>query len=143
MVLSDSSLLDANGMLDSTLFIADTLWHDVIDTAAIRALEISLHNYSAGDVDPPLPHASDNRRVRLSMDRQNLEYYSPSNVWKAATDSPFRIVESLAYLDSLQVAVSTLLNYTLDRDSSMVMINDLYGETADPLYLRSVILIIL
>ena len=126
--LRDSSLLDANGMLDSTLFIADTIWHDVIDTAALRALEIGIHNYSEENVDPPLPDPGDGLLSRISEDRLNLEYYSPSDVWKADENSPFRVVESKAYLDSLQRAVSTLLDYNRERDSTLMMFNDLYGK---------------
>ncbi len=127
LTLSDS-LLDANGMLDSALFTPDTLMVDVIDTAALAALEISLYNYSGNVVTPPLSDPVTGLVTRLSEDRARVEYFSPSTTWLADDTSPFHILKGKQQLDSLQMAVNTLLDYTGKRDSTMVLINDTYGK---------------
>ena len=127
LTLSDS-ILDENGMLDSTLFIADTVIRAVIDTAAMDALDIDLHNYDGKMVTPPLFDSSGEGTAVLSEDLTQVLYYTPSKTWMAGDDSPFYLLGSEHYLDSLQQAVATLLDFTEKRDSSRLLINDMYGR---------------
>ncbi|MCP4313502.1 MAG: DUF3078 domain-containing protein [Bacteroidetes bacterium] len=127
LTLSDS-LLDENGLLDTTLFIADTVIVAVIDTAAISALEIKLYSYLKGTITPPLADSVSGRSAHLSADQSEVHYFVPGNTWMADHDSPFYILKGEHHLDSLQQAVNTLLNYTRERDSTLLFINDMYGQ---------------
>jgi DUF3078 family protein len=127
LTLSDS-LLDEKGMLDSTLFIPDTIIVAVIDTTAIKALEIKLYSYLKGTVTPPLSDSSSGRQARFSDDRSQVHFYVPGSTWLADEDSPFYILSSQNHLDSLQQAINTLLTFNQERDSTLLMINDMYGH---------------
>ncbi len=52
LTFSDS-ILDENGMLDSTLFLLDTTVVTVIDTSALESLEVSLYSYSDSEIRLP------------------------------------------------------------------------------------------
>ena len=127
LTLSDS-LLDENGLLDTTLFIADTLVVSVIDTAAIRALEISLYSYLNGEISPPPADPSSGRSARFSEDSSMLKFYVPGTTWMADEHSPFYILNSQNHLDSLQQAINTLLDFTRERDSTLLIVNDINGQ---------------
>ncbi len=127
LILSDT-LLDENRMLDSTLFIADTIFVTVIDTAVLRELDISLYNYSKGVVSPPLSKLSSRRVARLSDDSTQVQYYVPRTTWMADKNSPFYILSDQLQLDSLQRAINTLLDYNLERDSTLIFIDDMFGN---------------
>lgn len=135
LTLSDS-VLDENGMLDSSLFIPDTVMVEVIDTAALRSLEIALHHFRDGKITPPLSKAPGSGPVRLSKDLSRVNYYASGTTWIADGNSPFRIVKGEHHLDSLHYAVHTLLDFTEERDSSLLMINDMYGRKT-PLWLTT------
>jgi hypothetical protein len=125
--LSDS-VLDQNGMLDSTLFTPDTLVRTVIDTAALRSLGITLHRLKGGRIIPPLSDPEGNRIVRLSADRKNVEYLIPGNRWVAEENSPFHLLRNRLELDSLQSALTVLLDYVEQGDSTRLYISDLEGN---------------
>lgn len=127
LTLSEA-LLDESGMLDTTLFIADTVLVSVVDTAAARTLEISIHTYSNGTISPPILDPSSGWSAELSDDRSWVNYYVPGTTWIADEDSPFLILSGEHQLDSLQKAITTLLDYTEERDSTLLLINDMYGE---------------
>ena len=82
LALSDS-LLDENRMLDSTLFIRDTIILSIIDTAAIRELGIKLYSYKNGTVIPPLSDQVSGRVAHLSRDRLKVNYSLPGTTWLA------------------------------------------------------------
>jgi hypothetical protein len=46
----------------------------------------------------------------------------------AAGESPFRLLEGPYQLDSLQQALNTLLEYTFERDSTLLLVNNMYGS---------------
>jgi hypothetical protein len=125
--LSDS-ILDENGMLDTTLFIADTVIVPVIDTTALTSLGISLHHCNGKQITPPLSDPAGSRTARLTDDMARVLYYLPGTSWLADAHSPFYVVHSAHHLDSLQQAVNTLLRFTENRDSTRLVINDIYGR---------------
>ncbi len=127
LTLSDS-LLDADGMLDSTLFIPDTMRVMVIDTAAIRSLGIELHQFTNNRFFPPLTEPGSKRTARLSEDLSHVLYFVPNSSWVADVNSPFHILDGRHHLDSLQWAVNALLNFTERRDSTRLLISDMYGR---------------
>jgi hypothetical protein len=127
LTLSDS-LLDADGMLDSTLFTPDTIRVKVIDTAAIRSLEIELHQFTNNRFFPPLTEPGSKRTARLSKDLSHVLYFVPNSSWVADVNSPFHILDGRYHLDSLQWAVNALLDFTERRDSTRLLISDMYGR---------------
>ena len=106
--------------------VPDTLIFTRIDTSALESLGISLHTLRDNVVTPPLDR--DGLNGVLSEDRSLVLYYSPGFTWKAAEGSPFNIMEGPYQLDSLQYAVNTLLEFTGGRDSTLLLVNDLYGN---------------
>lgn len=106
--------------------IPDTLLITRVDTSAIESLGITLHTYRDNQLIPNLDREGLNGV--MSSDRSKVLYYQPGITWKAADDSPFKIMEGPFQLDSLQYAVSTLLKFTGERDSTLLMVNDMYGN---------------
>jgi len=127
LTLSDT-LLDENGLLDSTIFTPDTVKVTVIDTAALNSLGISLHYYMDSQVRPPLAFGVGGTTPRMADDRSTVIYYRSGTVWEADEDSPFRVVDGRYHLDSLQYAVNKLLEYTEERDSTLLWISDMSGR---------------
>lgn len=123
---------DSTAMPDTTaiptipLAIPDTLRITEIDTFAIESLGISMHSYDDKQVYPSLDR--DGQTGTLSSDRSHVYYFKPGITWKASEESPFLIVDGEYQLDSLQLAVSKLLEYTNERDSSILWLNDMYGK---------------
>ena len=127
LTLSDS-LLDENGLLDSTIFTPDTVWTTVLDTSALQSLDIGLHYYRNGQIIPPLSLGEEGGVPSLSGDSSELIYFRTENIWEAEEESPFRVLEGRYQLDSLQFAVNKLLDFTELRDSSQIWISDLSGR---------------
>jgi len=121
------TILDEGRMSDSTLFAPDTVRIIVIDTAALNSLGISFHYYKDDRVSPPLALGKGGTTPSLSTDRSSVIYYTSDIVWKADEESPFHIVDGRYHLDSLHYAVNKLLEYTEERDSTRIMINDMRG----------------
>ncbi len=128
LAFSDT-LLDENGMLDSTLFLADTITELQIDTTALESLGIPLHRFTGGRILPP---------VREPYPRGS-EYMTPDSAYIVHTDtlrrlvappgSPFHVLRNRQQLDSLQAAMLILLDYTETRDSVQLLINDMHGRS--------------
>ncbi len=127
LTLSDS-ILDENGMLDSTLFIADTLLVTSIDTFALEALHISMHSYQRNRISPPVRSKGYHGKSYISRDMGYVVFVDTSYRWIAADHSPFLLLPGRFHLDSLQYAVETLLEFTEGRDSTRLMIDDIYGR---------------
>lgn len=132
-VLPEPEMVPDSGMQAvSPRLMPDTIRLQVIDTSALEALGISVHTLTAAGVYPPLD--LEGRTGRLSADRTRVIYYRPGFTWNAPEESPFRVLEGEHQLDSLQHAVDRLLEYTLDRDSTILWINDMRGHLS-PLWL--------
>jgi len=127
LTLSDS-LLDENGLLDSTLFNPDTMILTVLDTAALNSLEISLHSVVDGQITPPLATGTGGSIPTLSDKGDSVIYHRAGIYWEADEDSPFYMVEGRHQLDSLQYAVNELLEFTELRDSTQIWISDMSGR---------------
>jgi hypothetical protein len=117
---------DTTLVSESTEAVPDTVIRTVIDTSAIESLGISLHSYRNMQISPTLDR--DGQNGVMSEDRSKVLYYHPGIIWKAAEDSPFDILEGPYQLDSLQYAVNTLLEFTSERDSTLLFVNDMFGH---------------
>jgi len=106
--------------------IPDTVTLTLIDTAAIESLGISMHSYRGNQITPSL--TSPERIAVMTGDREQVLFYLAGTIWKASEESPFNILEGKHQLDSLQYALVQLLEYTSERDSSILWINDMSGN---------------
>jgi len=127
LTLSDS-LLDENGLLDSTLFTPDTVTTTVLDTVALNSLGISIHTIADSRITPPLAHGDDGGIPSLNDEGDSVLYHRPGISWEADQDSPFYVVEGKHQLDSLQYAVNRLLKFAEERDSTQLWISDMGGR---------------
>lgn len=118
---SDSTVLSGNPAV-----IPDTLVLTIIDTAAIESLGIVLHTYRDNQITPSLD--KEGLTGVMTADRSTVNYYRPGITWKASEESPFEIVEREYQLDSLQLALTKLLEFTSERDSTLLWVNDVYGN---------------
>jgi len=134
--LFSDSLLDANGRIDSTLFIPDTIVTLHIDTAALESLELPMYSYASGRISPSLDHSASRRSVQVSDDSTSLVYTDSISFLVAREDSPFYKVNGKAQLDSLQLAVKSLIEYNAMKDSTRLIFTDMYGR-ALPLWISS------
>lgn len=106
--------------------VPDTLFITHIDTAALQALEIGLHSYRNNRVTPPM--ISNGDTGYLNRDQTMVLYFTPGQLWRSVEDSPFMDLESEFQLDSLQFAVAKLLDFTRERDSTLLWVNDKFGK---------------
>jgi len=111
---------------DTIAQIPDTLRISLIDTAAIESLGITLHTYLDNQISPSLDKAD--QIGIMTADRSRVNYYRPGTTWKAAEESPFEIMEGEFQLDSLQIALNKLLEFTSERDSTLLWVNDIFGK---------------
>jgi hypothetical protein len=121
-----TNLADSLNMSANRLMIPDTLQITVIDTSALESLGISMYTYSGNRITPPLER--EGSTGRMTADRKRVLYYIPGTTWRAAPDSPFSVLESEYQLDSLQFAVNRLLEFSRERDSTIIWVNDLHGH---------------
>jgi hypothetical protein len=121
-----TNLADSLNMSANRPMIPDTLQITVIDTSALESLGISMYTYSGNRITPPLER--EGSTGRMTADRKRVLYYIPGTTWRAAPDSPFSVLESEYQLDSLQFAVNRLLEFSRERDSTIIWVNDLHGH---------------
>ena len=100
----------------------------VIDTAALRELDIKLYRIVKGTITPPLSEDTYERVASLSGDSTKVHYFVPRTTWIADRSSPFYILNNRQQLDSLQAAINTLLDFNFQRDSTLVFIDDMFGH---------------
>ncbi|MCK5692799.1 MAG: DUF3078 domain-containing protein [Bacteroidales bacterium] len=117
---------DSTELSDTPAAIPDTLVLTIIDTSAIESLGIVMHSYRDNQITPSLD--KEGLTGVMTADRSRVNYYRPGITWKASEESPFEIVESEYQLDSLQLALSILLEFNSVRDSTLVLVNDLFGN---------------
>lgn len=120
-VISDSTEISS-----VTSVPPDTLIVTVIDTAAIESLEISMFAFRDMQITPSLD--KEGMTGVMSPDRSWVSYIMPGITWKASEDSPFMVVEGEHQLDSLQYAVNKLLEFTSERDSTILWMSDMQGN---------------
>ncbi len=117
---------DSTELSDTPAAIPDTLVLTIIDTAAIESLGIALHTYRDNQITPSLD--KEGLTGVMTADRSAVNYYRPGTTWKASEESPFEIVENEYQLDSLQLALTKLLEFTSERDSTLLWVNNIFGK---------------
>ena len=117
---------DSTELSDTPAAIPDTLVLTIIDTSAIESLGIVMHTYRDNQINPSLD--KEGLTAVMTADRSMVNYYRPGTTWKASEESPFEIVENEYQLDSLQLALIILLEFTSERDSTLLWVNDIHGN---------------
>ncbi len=125
---------DSINLSDVPELIPDTVIITLIDTAAIESLGIAMYSFRGNQISPPLD--KEGLIGVMTADRSRVNYYSPGTTWMASEASPFKVVESEYHLDSLQFALKVLLEFTSERDSSILWVNDIFGDKT-PFWLSS------
>lgn len=125
----DSTVLsDPSAISGTPLPVPDTVIITLIDTSAIESLGITMYSYIGNQITPSLD--TEEWIGLMTADRDRVLYYMPGTIWKASEDSPFKIIEGEHQLDSLQCAVNKLLDFASERDSTILWVNDMYGNKA-------------
>ncbi|MGW8314706.1 MAG: DUF3078 domain-containing protein [Bacteroidales bacterium] len=113
---------------DSILPVPDTTVRTVIDTAALAALDIRMFGYRNAQIEPSLDEPDRRRSAIVTTDSLFLVYTDTLYTWVAERASPFRVLSGPHQLDSLERAIETLLAYNDQRDSTRVILSDLFGR---------------
>ncbi len=127
-ILFSDSIPEEIRMLDSTLFMPDTLLIVTIDTAALESLNIPLHQYSDQKITPAIYDPGLNRHAYVRSDSNFVVLTDTIYIWMADRQSPFYSLSGAHQLDSLQSAMETLLSSNERRDSTRLVFNDMYGK---------------
>jgi len=120
--------LDENGRIDSSLFVPDTIATLVIDTAALKSLELPMYNYLSDQIMPSLHTPELRRSAVLSFDSIYVVYTDSITFLMAREDSPFYRVKGKTQLDSLQLAIGSLIDFNALKDSTRMVFKDMYGR---------------
>ncbi len=115
-------------LIDSVIQISDTITELLIDFEYLLTKNIRLHRLSSGRIDPPFLKAGSRKTAAFNADSSGVVISTTSHVITAGEDSPFHIVPNANLPDSLKLAVETLLNYTFERDSLLLIISDIKGR---------------
>jgi hypothetical protein len=135
LVFSDT-IPDEIAQADSSLFVPDTLVSFSIDTTALESLDLPMYSYKAGQILPTLDQPEKRRSASLSPDLSVLVYTDSVSYLVAQENSPFYRVEGKPQLDTLQSAVQALLFYNALKDSTRIILKDMYGKET-PMWLTS------
>ncbi|MFW5707759.1 MAG: DUF3078 domain-containing protein [Bacteroidota bacterium] len=114
--------------------IADTISETLIDTLFLQSNNIQLYRIEEGEIEPPPIPDLRNRAIRFTDDSLGLISSEMRRVIAGDAESPFFIVPGYEMPDSLDAAVNALLDYTQQRDSVLLFIND-NGGRQTPLWL--------
>jgi hypothetical protein len=134
-LLPDSATMSAldtmpnvTAMIDSVIQISDTLTELFIDFEYLETKGVGLRRLSSAGIDPPFLEAGSRKVAIFNTDSSGVVFSSTTQVIIANEDSPFYIVPTTTLPDSLKMAVETLMDYTFERDSVLLMIDDLQGR---------------
>jgi hypothetical protein len=115
-------------MIDSMMFVRDTITEVFIDDVYLQSKNIQLHQIKDGEIIPPLLTPDDARAASLLPDSARVLVKETHLAFIARKESPFYKVPGNQMPDSLHFAVRTLLDYTDRRDSILLFVSDTYGR---------------
>lgn len=115
-------------MIDSMLYVRDTITEVFIDAHYLQSKDILMHQIVDDVITPPLLPSNDRRSARLLADSARVLVSDTSLAHIASRQSPFYKVPGREMPDSLRFAVEALLDYTDKRDSILLFFNDTYGK---------------
>ena len=116
--------------------VYDTIFETVIDTALLSMNKIKLHQLVKNRIRPPFVSPGSHKSSWFIRDSSKIIISDTTRAIAGNEASPFYLMPSEKMTDSLQVAVMTLLNYTGNRDSFLLYLNDIQGQKT-PLWLSN------
>lgn len=122
---TDSLRLQVN--LDE-LVQEDTTIRTYIDTSYLENKRVRVHKLTENGIEPSILPSQSRKSYRFSNDSLSIVLTERIPVLVGANGSPFSIVPNRRMPDSLSYAVKALLDYTSERDSFLLRINNLYGQ---------------
>jgi len=125
---SDSVLVLDTALIPDTVMVPDSVMVTTIDTTALESLDIAMYRYSNKRIIPTLNDRRLRRSARIRPDSSSVVFADTSLIWVADTASPFHVLDGPDQLGFLQDAMNTLLGFTERRDSTRLIINDMYGH---------------
>ncbi|MBN1132958.1 MAG: DUF3078 domain-containing protein [Bacteroidales bacterium] len=121
-----NELPDIKTRIDSLLKTRDTIYESIIDTAFLSSRNIEIFRITNEGILPPIIPEGSHQSVRMMPDSSNLLWSDTLGILLADAGSPFYIVPDTLMPDSLQTAVQTLLAFTEHRDSTFLILSDIY-----------------
>lgn len=115
-------------VIDSSLRVRDTITEVFIDAHYLQSRNIQMHQVVDTTIVPPLIPPNNRMSVRLLPDSLKMVVSETSYPYFASRESPFYRVPNEVMPDSLRYAVQALLQYTENRDSILLFINDIEGK---------------
>ncbi len=114
--------------VDSLLQVRDTITRVFIDTTYLESLNLKLYEVNRGQITPRVVPPNPRQTAAFIADSTAMVFSESFQAIVAKEPSPFFMVPDMNMPDSLQWAVTTLLDYTETRDSIPLYINDVFGR---------------
>ncbi len=130
------SIPDIIKWIDSIITIKDTITKKYINFAYLKSKNITLHTFLNGIISPPFEISLINQDTKISADSSALIIINYSRVLRARDNTPFRYLPGGNMPDSLQTAITTLLEHTWNRDSVQIFLSG-RSDSRIPFWLSS------
>ncbi|HPF94530.1 MAG TPA: hypothetical protein PLV65_11340, partial [Tenuifilaceae bacterium] len=127
---------DLKKRIASLLEVKDTITEVFIDTSYLKLKRITLHRLTEKGVYPSVTNGEKGKTYWFSADSTSLVVSKTQNVLMANAQSPFYTLNSPRMIDSIRVAVESLIDYTYRRDSILINLSDDFGHRT-PYWLSS------
>lgn len=122
--------------IDSLLQVRDTIIQVFIDTTYLESQNLRLYQVVDGQIQPGLLPAGSRQSAAFNADSTAIVFSESFQAIVGGKESPFFIVPHMNMPDSLEQAVVSLLEYTEERDSIPLYINDVFGRN-EPFWLST------
>lgn len=123
-----SSVQGWKSIMDSVFSITDTITEVIIDYKYLESKKVTVHQIRNGSVTPPLVPARSRKNTAFTADSSKVIISETRLVTMANPESPFFIVPNEYLNDSLRIALETIMDYNFERDSLLLILNDLNGD---------------
>lgn len=114
--------------IDSLITVKDTVTETRIDYLYLQNKNVSLHRLINGKISPQFVPRASNLSAQISGDSSTVIISKYRLALLGSSGSPFNLLPGGHTADSLQKAVTTLLNHTWERDSIMLNIRNIQGK---------------
>ncbi|HSV88296.1 MAG TPA: DUF3078 domain-containing protein [Bacteroidales bacterium] len=118
-------------LLSTLLQATDTITDTIIDERYLESRKIILHRVENGRIAPPLVKPGSAKTARFMADGSAIIVSEPEQFYRAAQPGLFLFATSPGMPDSLTMAVNTILDYTLLRDSLPLIISNIDGKQTE------------
>jgi len=121
---------------DSLITVKDTITETKVDFTYLKKNNIKLHQIKNGIVSPPILPFDSEKTVEFGRDSIHIIIKEITEILLADSSTGLNIIPGSRFIDSLQKSVETILEYTWNRDSIPIFINDPRGSST-PFWLSS------